>query len=219
VIGERPARIACGSISLEAALDVPPGPGSHPGAVVCHPHPLYGGTMDNNVVRGVSDALLRGGFAVLRFNFRGVGGSGGEHGDGRAEAEDVAAALAHLADVPAVDASRLALVGYSFGAAVGLPVGAADSRVQALAAVAPPLAILPLNDLAGCAKPKLAVAGSADAYCPARAFERWYEGLGAPRKCVILPGADHFLVGREGEVGRAVVDFFRRQGLAPGETA
>ena len=214
----RRVRFACDGLSLEGSIHTPAGTGPQGGAVICHPHPLYGGTKDNSVVVGVADALARNGFTTLRFNFRGVGGSGGEHGGGQAERADVAAAIDYLAGSGGVHGGRIAVVGYSFGAAVGLPVGCADSRVAAVAAVAPPLARFPMDDLGSCPKPKLALAGSADAYCPRESFRVWFERLVEPKEFLILAGADHFLGGREEEVGRTVAAFLIRSCLAPRST-
>jgi alpha/beta superfamily hydrolase len=180
-----------------------------PGAVVCHPHPLYGGSMDNNVVCGLVEALLSEGVATLRFNFRGVAGSGGRHGGGEAEVEDVRAALDTLVQTEAVAPERLAVFGYSFGAWVGLRAGCADPRVRALAAVAPPLAVYTMDFLATCPMPKLAVAGTDDAFCPSAAFHNWYETLAEPKSRVPVEGADHFFFSREGEVGAAAASFAR----------
>jgi alpha/beta superfamily hydrolase len=198
-----------GEVVLEGRLYLPSVPGGPvAGAVVCHPHPLYGGTMDNAVVRAVSKALAARSFAVLRFNFRGVGGSGGEHGGGVAETADVAAALGRLASRPEVDPARLGVAGYSFGAAVGLRAACADSRVGAVALVAPPLAAFPMAEAAACPIPKLAVVGTRDAFCPMPLLEPWFAAAGEPKRRVELSGADHFFSGREEETGEAVAAFF-----------
>jgi len=114
-----------GDITLEGLLWAPPQAPSV-GAVLCHPHPLYGGEMRNNVVSALAEALQRAGVATLRFNFRGVGQSGGEHGGGEAEIEDVKAAVTYLLSRQAV--KTVAVAGYSFGAIVGLRAGVADPR-------------------------------------------------------------------------------------------
>ena len=88
-----------------------------PGAVICHPHPMYGGSMDNNVVEAIIAAMWRRGYATLRFNFRGVGASEGEYDGGEGEAEDARAAVEFLAAQPDIDRGAIALAGYSFGAA------------------------------------------------------------------------------------------------------
>src|SRR5437867_9908494 len=123
-------------LTLEARLAVPASPGG--GIVVCHPHPLYGGDMDNPVVIRVAEVAESLGIATLRFNFRGVGASTGQHGGGEAEVEDIKAARAAMAErLPA--GSAIGLAGYSFGAAVAARVAATTSDLPALALVAPPL--------------------------------------------------------------------------------
>src|ERR1044071_6569767 len=101
--------------ALEGELWVPDVAGPVPGVVVAHPHPLRGGSMDSNVVLAVCQGLQAAGIAALRFNFRGVDGSEGEHGEGIAEAGDVLGALSFLAEQPSIDARRVGLAGYSFG--------------------------------------------------------------------------------------------------------
>ncbi|HWP99559.1 MAG TPA: CocE/NonD family hydrolase [Vicinamibacterales bacterium] len=135
-MSERPERIPSADLELEGRLHLPDGAGPFAGVVVCHPHPQYGGDMRNNVVMTVCAALTAGGFAALRFNFRGVGRSGGAFDGGRGEGLDAAAAVSHLAALPTIDATRMGLAGYSFGALAAL--AAADARLRALALIAPP---------------------------------------------------------------------------------
>jgi uncharacterized protein len=208
---EQRVRFACGPLVLEGALSLP-SPAAHPvpGAVLCHPHPLHGGTMDNAVVRALADALAARAFAVLRFNFRGVGGSGGDHGGGDAEVEDVGAALDVLGSRPEVDRARLGVAGYSFGAAVGLRAGCADPRVRALALVAPPLEAFPMHEGVSCAVPKLVVAGTRDEYCPVPLRQAWVAAAAEPKWTVEVLGADHFFGGRETEVGEAASSFLEK---------
>src|ERR1700720_4593000 len=107
-----------GALSLEGLLAA--GGGDSPAAVVCHPHPSYGGSMLNNVVEAILAAMWQLGYATLRFNFRGVGGSEGEHDGGRGEAEDAAAAMAFLLSQPGVRKTGAVMAGYSFGAMVAV---------------------------------------------------------------------------------------------------
>src|SRR5881397_2207959 len=120
-------------LTLEARLAVPASPGG--GVVICHPHPLYGGDMDNPVVVRVAEVCSELGLATLRFNFRGVGASTGHHGHGRDERHDVAAALAHLASVLPTGAP-LGLVGYSFGAAMAADLASEPADFPPLTAMA-----------------------------------------------------------------------------------
>ena len=131
-----PVRFPSGDLTLVGALHRPQGLGL-PGIAVCHPHPLFGGDMENNVVVALCRALAGDGMVALRFNFRGVGESGGSYGGGFEEAQDARAALDFLAGLSEVDGDRLGLAGYSFGALVAL--SAAEERVHALAAVSPPV--------------------------------------------------------------------------------
>ncbi|GAB6062204.1 alpha/beta hydrolase [Deferrisoma palaeochoriense] len=196
---------------LEGRLHVPGGEPPVPGVVVCHPHPLHGGSMSVPVVKAVARALAERGISTLRFNFRGVGRSTGAYDEGEGEVDDVVAAAAFLAAQPGVDPGRLGLVGYSFGAWVG---GRAAERIlpglRALVAVAPPLERLPLEAWTRIAAPKLVLVGDRDDYCPLDRFEFWYAALPEPKERRILPGADHFLGGREGEVARAAAAFLDR---------
>src|SRR5438477_9762653 len=186
-------------LTLEARLAVPASPGG--GIVICHPHPLYGGDMDNPVVVRVQEVCAELGLATLRFNFRGVGGSGGTHGGGVAEQDDARIALDVLAQ--ATGEVPLAIAGYSFGAWVAALIGCRDARVTALALVAPPLAMYDFGGVEGKRVPTLAVAGSADPYCRAGDFQRFTERFAWVTPAVI-EGADHFFFGKLYPLGEAV---------------
>jgi alpha/beta superfamily hydrolase len=175
-------------------------------AVVCHPHPVYGGTMHNKVVFHAMKALNSFGFPVLRFNFRGFGLSDGEHDEGLGEADDVRAALDWLDrefHLPIIFA------GFSFGAAVGLRVACPDDRVKAVIGLGVPVAPVEersydLGFLHSCAKPKLFVSGSRDQYGPRAKLEALVNSLPEPKKLVIIDSADHFFEGRLREMREAV---------------
>src|SRR5262249_20398305 len=144
-ISEQPVRLAVGAqLSLEALMAVPAAPPG--GVVICHPHPLYGGGMENPVVVRVPEvgATLR--LATPRFNFRGVGASEGVHWGGVAEQEDAAAALDALAK--AMGCGALAIAGYSFGSRIAALVGSRDNRIAGMALIAPPLAMSDFGFLA-----------------------------------------------------------------------
>jgi hypothetical protein len=171
-------------------------------AVVCHPHPQFGGTMHNKVVFRLAAALVEQGIPALRFNFREVGRSTGAYDEGRGEADDVRAALDALAArYPGV---RLLLAGFSFGAWVGLPVGCADTRVTHLIGAGAPVSLLRADDLAGCVKPKLIVQGEHDQYGPRPALEAWFARLPEPKRLSIVPGADHFFTQQQSELAAAL---------------
>jgi alpha/beta superfamily hydrolase len=150
---------------LECFLKRPTAPrDGGPAAVVCHPHPQFGGTMHNKVVHAAAEALVRLGLPTLRFNFRGVGRSGGDH-DGRVgEQDDMRAVLDHLATL--YPDAPLLVAGYSFGAFVGLQVGCRDSRVEALIGIAAPMGLYNFGFLQDCSKPLTFIHGEADPVAP-----------------------------------------------------
>jgi alpha/beta superfamily hydrolase len=205
MIAEQPAGLATADgVSLEARLALPDAPAG--ALVIAHPHPLYGGDMDNPVVVRVAEVCRARAWATLRFNFRGVGGSGGTHGGGRAERQDVEAALVHLASaVPA--GTPLVLAGYSFGAVVaaGVAAGRRDT-LAGLLLVAPALAMTgdePLRALGPRGLPVLVVAGDRDEYCPTPALEA-LAGRWPTLEVRIIPGANHFFFGKLYPLGEVV---------------
>jgi alpha/beta superfamily hydrolase len=176
-------------------------------ALICHPHPVGGGTMHNKVVFRVAQALGDVGMPALRFNFRGVGRSTGQYDSGRGEAEDVRAVLDYLgARYPDV---ALCLAGFSFGAWVGLPVGCADPRVRLLVGVGVPVGLLTASALADCLQPKLIVQGERDQYGPLSALLPWYAALIEPKRLIVVPGADHFFTEHQTELRAVVAGYFR----------
>ena len=185
--------IPSGSIQLEGLLSIQEALSVNGGAVLCHPHPQYGGDMHNNVITAAVQTASQSGFSTLRFNFRGVGGSGGFYGDGIGEREDVKAAIEYLSSRLKVSGSPLVLLGYSFGAWVGLPVAIEDGRVKGVLAIAPPLEMSDFGFLKGCKKGKLIIAGNRDLFCSVPILEKWYQNLEEPKSLTIIPEADHFL--------------------------
>lgn len=198
-------------LTLEGILYLPAGGGPFPAVAVCHPHPLYGGTMFNNVVYAICDGLAEQRIASLRFNFRGAGNSEGQHGGGTEEVFDAQGALNFLEANPAVDRDRLGLAGYSFGARVAVHTADRDPRVRALAAIS-----LPTRDLAGSGTlahstfPKLFVVGDQDHIVAGGELQRFVEGLPEPAELHLAPGADHFWGGYEGLLAPLVGGFFAR---------
>ncbi|MEM4700477.1 MAG: alpha/beta hydrolase [Candidatus Nezhaarchaeales archaeon] len=205
---ERGVSFKSGGLTLEGVLHVPSGVRRAPAVVVCHPHPLYGGSMHNPVVVEVCRSLEVSGLAALRFNFRGVGASEGSYGGGVGEVEDVRAALDFLSSVESPEPSGLGLAGYSFGAHVAAHAAAQDPRVGALALISPPLAMYDFGLLRGFDRPKLAVWGDLDELVGATP-EEVANVVGEPRRLVLVKGADHFWAGREGEVGSIVAAFLK----------
>jgi alpha/beta superfamily hydrolase len=147
--------------------------------------------MDNPIVAAVAGACAGAGVATLRFNFRGVGGSGGTWDEGRGEQDDVRAAAAHLR-ARLARPGRIALAGYSFGAAMSAAVAAGGESLAGLALIAPPLAMRPWAPPASLAidGPILVAAGSRDEYCPREALQELGRALKAT--VTVIDGADHF---------------------------
>jgi uncharacterized protein len=171
-------------------------------ALVCHPHPLYGGTLHNKVVYQVAKSLDALGVPVLRFNFRGAGRSEGAHDRGRGEAGDVQAALDFLsAEFPGVS---VLLAGFSFGAWVGLRVGCADQRVAELMGLGTPVNNSDFNYLQSCTKPKLFIQGSKDEHGDIRKLEKLVALLPGENHLVTIAGAEHFFVGKLDQVNHAI---------------
>ena len=203
---ETRVKFPCGDLILEGLSTVPESKGPSPGVVVCHPHPLYGGEMNNNVVIPICQALAQASIASLRFNFRGVGASQGKFADGVGEREDIAAAISYLSTLEAVDKERMGLCGYSFGGAVSLEVAPADERVKALVLVSPEISTyVPLKQYT---KPKLIVCGGADQFVSIISLQRLAEELPPPNDFELVSGADHFWGGYEDKVAARITGFF-----------
>jgi uncharacterized protein len=174
-------------------------------AVVCHPHPLFGGTMHNKVVFQTAKALHASGAPVLRFNFRGAGLSEGAHDQGRGERDDVRAATDYLeAQFPG---KPILLAGFSFGAWVGLRVGCDDTRVTRLVGLGLPVDSSDLNYLRMCAKPKLIIQGGNDQFGSRANLEALFARLPEPKQLVIVRAADHFFAGRLDQVRAAITEW------------
>ena len=199
-----------GRLFLEGILAIPEGAGPFPAVIVCHPHPLYGGSMDNNVVYSVSKTLTQAALVSFKFNFRGVGGSQGEFDQGTGEQEDVEAAISFISTVKEVDSERIGLAGYSAGAGFAFPVGFNDDRIRALAAVSPPLSMFDFDFLTGCPKPKLLISGSRDELIPIDQFLEFCQNLPEPKECENVEGADHFWWGYESLLAAKVTAFFTK---------
>jgi alpha/beta superfamily hydrolase len=172
------------------------------GLVVCHPHPLYGGDMENPVVVRAVEVAREVGLSTLRFNFRGVGRSTGIHAKGDGEQDDLKAALAMLHSHLPPD-RPLGVAGYSFGAWVAARVAGSGSASTALCLIAPPLAMLDFGALDRTGEHILLVAGTRDSYCPAESLEALAGRLsGAQLRTV--EGADHFFFGKLFPLGEAI---------------
>lgn len=193
-------------LTLEAEWNVPAEADRRATAVLCHPHPQYGGTMRSLVISALFEALPKTGIACLRFNFRGVENSEGAYSEGRAEPLDVVAALGAAAESDR-PARPLALVGWSFGGDMAL--GVDDPRITAWVGIAPPLRFRAESayDAVGAdARPKLLVLAANDEFrAPDEirtATRQW-----AATQIEVIAGASHFFVGRTERVVTLVADF------------
>ncbi|MGA3315174.1 MAG: alpha/beta fold hydrolase [Candidatus Korobacteraceae bacterium] len=193
---------------LEALLNVGSPTATHAG-LVCHPHPLGGGTMHNKVVFHAMKALHSFGFPVLRFNFRGTGLSGGQHDEGRGEVADVQAALAWLKDKFSLP---IIFVGFSFGAATGLRAACPDPDVSAVISLGTPVEVdgrlFSFRFLRECAKPKLFVSGDHDQYGSHEALEKVVAQAADPKQLAFVPG-DHFFAGHLAEMRTTIERWLR----------
>jgi hypothetical protein len=175
-------------------------------ALVCHPHPMGGGTMHNKVVYHTMKALDGLGFPVLRFNFRGTGRSQGLHDDGHGEQDDVRAALDWLQQ----EFQRpILFAGFSFGANVGMRICCGDSRVHGLIALGLPVVTegrrYTYSYLPSCNQPKLFISGDRDPYGPVAKVEAVVATAPEPKQMIWIQDADHFFVGKLDQVQAAIV--------------
>ena len=182
-------------------------------ALLCHPHPLFGGTMENKTLYRVARELASElEIPSLRFNFRGAGQSEGSHDAGVGELEDTSAALDSLEQL--YPAARIVAIGYSFGAAIGLKSANLDDRVACLVALGLPLDLeWSVDFFAKSPKPRIVIQGERDEFGDAarvRAFvSRSTSGPGSPLQTHIVATADHLFRGHEDRAAGAVLDFVR----------
>jgi len=189
---------------IEAILKEPASPVTR-AAIVCHPHPLFGGTMHNKVVFRIARAFHDAGFAVLRFNFRGTGLSQGEHDEGRGEQEDLRAAMSFIEQK--FQGAEVWLAGFSFGSMVMLRAAAFDQRVRAMVAAGVPVSKYDFSEVARCRKPKLFAQGALDEFGSVEDLKRFFSSLDEPKTLKIIEGADHFFEGRLTEFAEAISKF------------
>ncbi len=164
--------------------------------------------MDNNVILSVSLALVKKSVLAFMFNFRGVGGSQGSFGGGIAEQKDAAAAISWVISQPEVDGKRVGLSGYSFGAAVALPVACADDRVGTVALISMPQGKSQISQLKNCSKPKLLICGTNDMVVPLEQAQMMGREAAEPKQIELISGADHLWVGYEAVLAEKVATFF-----------
>jgi uncharacterized protein len=183
-MNEERVSFSSGDLTLEGLLAKPDAADPVRGAVICHPHPLYGGSMYNNVVDAALAAMWELGWATLRFNFRGVGASEGDHTGGPGDGA--------------------VLAGYSFGAMAAMAAASRISDLAALTLIALPLQMVDTASLERFNRPIILAAGDHDGYCPARQLEALHRSLGARSQLKLIEGADHFFAGFEEELAMAL---------------
>ena len=189
-----------GEESLEGVLRDGAGRGR---IVICHPHPLYGGAMWNNVVEAVEDAFSECGYATLKFNFRGVGGSTGRYGEGEGEIRDVEAAAAFLRR-EAQGSGPLILAGYSFGAWVCARAAARVDDAAGLFLVAYPFTVYDTKELLAFRGKVWFVGGAYDDISPLDSLMAVYKEIQTEKAIKVVPSS-HFFEGCEAEIA----DFIR----------
>lgn len=198
--------IPAGDVQLEAQLREPKGD-LRGAAVVCHPHPVYGGTMDNKIVYRAAKSAAESDFSALRFNFRGVGRSTGRFDEGVGEKEDALAAIRWLQQrYPALG---VVMIGYSFGAWAGLRAAHAEPRVSALVGIGLPLNMYDFEFLISCPKPALYIAGTNDEFCSRENLDRFVSRLPAAASLHRIEGSDHFFTGHVERVESLVGAFLK----------
>lgn len=206
---EETLMIEAGNVVLEAAYSQSIGSGRE-AAILCHPHPLYGGSMDNNVILALREVFQEYGFATLRFNFRGVGRSGGCYEEGTGEVQDVlavAAALSHRGK------RALHLAGYSFGAWIALRALREGFQPASLTLVSPPLDFLPFQHLELPSSPCLITLGDRDSFCSQESMRQWLApslSLLPQADLQLVSQCDHFYWGREGALCGAISAFLMK---------
>ena len=189
---------------LEALLEEPEDRPPDEAALLCHPHPLYGGTMHNKVVYRTARALRRRGSVVLRFNFRGVNRSEGLHAEGVGEVEDARAALDWLRErYPGLP---YALAGFSFGARVVSKLGCETAGAARLIAIGFPTQGSDVRPLASCTVPKYFISSTHDQFAPRNEMETLYAGIAEPKQMIWIEAEDHFFRGALDELEETVLN-------------
>jgi uncharacterized protein len=204
-------RIAGPVGEIEALVEIPVDAGAVGGArfgVVCHPHPLYGGTLDNKVVYTLARAYVELGVPSVRFNFRGVGGSAGRYDEGRGETADALAVIAYGRE--RWPGASLWLAGFSFGGAVAV-LAAAQAGPETLVTVAPGITRVAMADVDSPACPWLIAQGDADDVVEPAAVLDWASRQSRAPEVRLLSGAGHFFHGRLHELRQVVLEFLGRQ--------
>jgi uncharacterized protein len=177
---------------LEGLLKLTEGQEPRGLVVVCHPHPLYHGSMHNKVTFAVADAYFKLGCTVLRFNFRGVGQSAGIHDHGKGEIDDARAAIGYLRERFPGPGCHVA--GFSFGAWIALEVARRESALRSACTVAPPFKYFDSGFLNQLTIPKLFLQGKADTICQGEELHKLFPAFAVPKEVVWFEEADHFFL-------------------------
>ena len=183
------------------------GSGPWPGVVICHPHPLHGGNMDNNVVLALALGLVENGFATLRFNFRGVGGSQGVHTKGEKEYLEILAALELIKSWPDTN-DKTGLAGYSFGTSVILGHSELYAEADAIALVSPSFRSVEGTPLKESKIPALIVTGDRDRLVDSTQLDAELAGFSNSPEFKLFDGVDHFWYGQESRLVPEVARFY-----------
>ena len=199
-----------GDLALEGTLHLPAEEGRFPGVVICHPHPQYGGDMYNVIVASLARSLSDAGIAALRFHFRGVDMSEGSFDGGVGEIDDATAAMEYLSLSENVDASRVGIAGYSFGAAVALAAASRSNLPQAIVSIACPSRVFNEMSAQELLLPKMLILGEHDHDFPAQQFKFMARRFTEPKNIEVIRGADHFFGGHVSVVMRLSTDFFSK---------
>jgi uncharacterized protein len=212
---QTPVFFPCGELNLSGYIYYPDTSRVSPAVVLCHPHPLHGGSMSNAVIREIGSMLVAKGIIAMMFNFRGVGKSSGEFGGGIGEQEDVRAALNFITDQPQVDTCKIGLCGYSFGGAVAASVGCYEERIKALALISPAFTDPHMDCFETCIKPKFFIIAEAENMISNDTILEVYRNAPQPKELKTITGADHFWSGYEKTLATNIVHFFEAQFIQP----
>jgi len=197
--------------TLELSGELAGKPGRRTGGIVlCHPHPQFGGDMYYPLVEVLAGELAGSGYSTLRFNFRGVGRSGGRYGGGDGEVLDVLGAVDYLRSQQAFPVEAVDVIGYSFGAWVGLRA-AAVGNVRRAVGLCLPAGLFDFVFLRDLKIPLLAVHGTRDQFTPEGTVRDLVRGRSAPSRMEIITDGDHFMAGREKEIFLLVRDFLEEK--------
>jgi alpha/beta superfamily hydrolase len=202
---EEKIRFLSGKYEIEGGLEKS---SLQKGAVITHPHPLYGGDMHNNVVAAITRVYQQSGYTTLRFNFRGVGNSQGKHDNGIGEQEDVRAAISYLSNL---GIGQIDLTGYSFGAWVNALSNLSDSQPAHMIMVSPPVAFIDFASISDLGNLRLVVTGSRDDIAPPVMIGQSYTAWNAGARFEVINGADHFYMGYLDKLAAVLTDYLKNR--------